>query len=147
MTRKFTGYHMLGILVAFFGTVIAVNLTMATLASSTFGGIQVQNSYVASQEFNGWLAQAEEQEKLGWEVDSSWMGNGRLLVTASGPGAAAQVSATARHPLGQMPDLALAFDRAGDGSFVSQEKLPPGRWIVRLHIVDGASEWRREDRF
>jgi nitrogen fixation protein FixH len=147
MSRKFTGYHMLAVLVAFFGTVIAVNLTMASLASSTFGGIQVQNSYVASQNFNTWLEQAEEQEKLGWQVASSWQGDGRLRVTATGPGPAATLQATARHPLGQMPDLDLAFERAADGAFVSLDKLPPGRWIVRLQLNDGASEWRREDRF
>jgi nitrogen fixation protein FixH len=40
------------ILVAFFAVVIAVNLLMARLAISTFGGVVVENSYVASQHFN-----------------------------------------------------------------------------------------------
>ena len=147
MSRRFTGFHMLAILVAFFGTVMAVNFTMASLASSTFGGIQVQNSYVASQNFNGWLEQAERQEKLGWEVASGWQGDGRLLVTASGPSPAAQLTAAARHPLGQKADMDMAFERQPDGSFVSLQELPPGRWIVRLQLTDGADEWRREDRF
>ena len=54
MTKPFTGWHMTAILVGFFSTVIAVNVYMAHAAISTFGGTVVDNSYVASQEFNGW---------------------------------------------------------------------------------------------
>ena len=52
MPRTFTGRHMTMVLVAFFGTIIVVNFTMARFASSTFGGVVVENSYVASQHFN-----------------------------------------------------------------------------------------------
>jgi len=55
MTGRFTGWHMTFILVSFFAVVIAVNLTMAHFASSTFGGLVVENSYVASQKYDGWL--------------------------------------------------------------------------------------------
>jgi nitrogen fixation protein FixH len=48
----FTGWHMLGIMVAFFGVIIAVNLTMAYNAIHSWSGLVVQNTYVASQEFN-----------------------------------------------------------------------------------------------
>ena len=64
--RPFTGWHMTAILVAGFAVVIAVNMAMATIAVRSFGGTVVENSYVASQKFNGWLAQARAQEKLGW---------------------------------------------------------------------------------
>ena len=45
--RPFTGRHMAAIMVAFFGVVIAVNVYMARLATSTFTGVVVENSYVA----------------------------------------------------------------------------------------------------
>ena len=61
MTRNFSGKHMAIILVSFFGVVIVVNLVMARLAVSTFGGVVVENSYVASQEFNRWLEEAEAE--------------------------------------------------------------------------------------
>ena len=63
--RKFTGWHMTGILVAFFGVVVSVNVFMAQAAISTFDGTVVDNSYVASQKFNGWLDKAEAQKALG----------------------------------------------------------------------------------
>ena len=101
MSRKFTGIHMFAILVGFFGTVMAVNFTMASLATSTFGGVTVKNSYVASQKFNSWLDQAAEQDALGWEVTTSWRDDGHLVVSATGPGTKARLAAHARHPLGR----------------------------------------------
>jgi nitrogen fixation protein FixH len=44
MEGPFTGRHMTAILVGFFGVVIAVNLLMARFATSTFGGIVVENT-------------------------------------------------------------------------------------------------------
>ena len=60
----FTGWHMLAICVAFFGVVIAVNVVMADLAISTFSGEVVENSYVASQRFNGWLDEAKAEAEM-----------------------------------------------------------------------------------
>jgi nitrogen fixation protein FixH len=64
--RTFTGRHMLIVVVSFFGVVIAVNLTMAVLASQTWTGLVVKNSYVASQHYNEVLAEARQQDSLGW---------------------------------------------------------------------------------
>ena len=56
MRREFTGRDMAKILVAGFGLVVAVNFGMATIAARSFSGTVVDNSYIASQKFNGWLA-------------------------------------------------------------------------------------------
>ncbi len=146
MTRNFTGWHMAAILVAFFGVVVGVNLLMASLATSTFGGIQVENSYVASQKFNGWLEEAERAEGLGWQATATLDADGHVRVVAVGPGASAQLVATARHPVGRQPDQQLTFERAADGSFVSREVLVPARWILRLELTEGGAMWRREVR-
>ena len=65
-TRKFTGWHMAAIMVAFFGVIIGVNLTMAMLAVGSWTGLVVKNSYVASQHFNETLEDAQRQKALGW---------------------------------------------------------------------------------
>ena len=80
----FTGRHMTAILVAFFAVVIAVNFTMARFAMSTFGGKVVENSYVASQHYNVWLARAEanRERKTGHGVTSHirpWLRNWNTL--------------------------------------------------------------------
>ena len=145
MTRRFTGWHMATILIAFFGVVVAVNLVMARYAGSTFGGVVVENSYVASQHFNRWLDESASEKALGWDAVTAWRSDGRLAVTLSGPGEAARLAATARHPLGRRPDVALAFDRLGNGRFLSRTALPAGRWLMRLEVADGGRTWRREE--
>ncbi len=106
---------------------MAVNFVMAGFASSTFGGVVVDNSYVASQRFNGWLDQARVQAGLGWSAKASRLADGRVVLTFSGtPGTGLTVTAVARHPLGRMPDAALTFVREADGRFVSTAPLPLG---------------------
>ena len=70
MKREFTGKHMAAILVGGFAIVISVNMFMAYKATHDFGGVVVENSYVASQKYNEWLNQAEREKALGWEVSA-----------------------------------------------------------------------------
>lgn len=145
MSRRFTGWHMTAIMLGFFGVVVAVNLTMATLASRTFGGTVVDNSYVASQNFNRWLAEARDQAALGWSADVERTGDRHLNVTLAsptGPLDGARVGAVAHHPLGRAPDVALAFVARGGGAYLSSEPLPAGRWSIRVSIVHGGNEAR-----
>jgi nitrogen fixation protein FixH len=144
MNGEFTGRRMAMILVAFFGVIILVNLTMARLAMSTFGGVVVENSYVASQEFNRWLDAAEADRALGWEAALVRRPDGRVGLELSGAPAGIEVSAHARHPLGRLPDESLTFAAEGGGRFVSREVLPPGRWTVRIEARNGERAWRHE---
>jgi len=145
MTQSFTGRHMALILVVFFGIVILVNFTMARFASATFGGIVVENSYVASQEFNRWLDKADAERALGWDAITAWRPDGRLAVTLEGVPPGVDVRATARHPLGRLPDRALTFEPAGERRFVSREVLPEGRWLLRLEVTAAGRTWRSEE--
>ncbi|MCW3835621.1 FixH family protein [Sphingomonas canadensis] len=148
MTRRFTGWHMLACMVGFFGVVIAVNVAMATLAARTFGGTVVKNSYVASQQFNTWLAEADAQQKLGWKAEAEAI-DGRLVIgaqSATAPLTGARVTAVAMHPLGRAADIPLAFNEAEPGRFVAATRLPAGRWRVRIRIErDGrAADYLRD---
>lgn len=145
MNGTFTGRHMTGILVAFFAVVIGVNVTMATLASGTFGGVVVDNSYVASQHFNRWLDEAAKERAIGWQAVLARTPNGRVIVTLSGGNETAlRLAATARHPLGRLPDRELNFVPQGQGRFVSVQPLPAGRWRLRLSAAGHAATWRAE---
>jgi len=144
MTGEFTGKHMAALMVGGFGIVIAVNLVMAGYANATFGGVVVENSYVASQKFNTWLDEAERARALGWDIAATRGDSGRLVVTAGNVPQGARVSGVARHPLGTERDLALTFEDTGNGSFISGESLPEGRWTLRLEVVAGDKSWRGE---
>jgi len=78
--RPFTGRHAAILLVLFFGVVIAVNLTMARLASGSYGGEVVKNSYVASQNFNKWLGEAQRERSLGWTARAARSGGNKVVV-------------------------------------------------------------------
>lgn len=67
--HPFTGGHMLAVVALFFGTIIAVNIAMVFAATSTFPGLVVANSYVASQNYNKLLAEARLQEAAGWQAE------------------------------------------------------------------------------
>lgn len=135
-----TGRIVLGIMVAFFGVVIAVNVAMARLAAGTFGGTVVENSYVASQKYNQWLAQGRAQERLGWTTPISLDGQRRVVLGV--PGAGFTASGSAHHPLGRAADVPLAFRMGDDGRLVSTTALPAGRWQVRLEIRQGRDRKR-----
>lgn len=146
MTARFTGWHMLALMVAFFGVVIAVNLFMARVAIGTFGGTVVDNSYVASQKFNTWLEQAREQDKLGWKVAMTLDGARRAEVRVAVQGeplTGIAATAVAEHPLGRAPDVALAFVDTGDGVLRATTPLPDGRWLVRLTLTRDGKTVRR----
>lgn len=145
MTRRFTGWHMFAILIAFFGTVIAVNFVMAYFATRTFGGTVVDNSYVASQEFNRWLAEARAQEKLGWTNHVALDATRHVTLSASADTQALtglSATAVARHPLGRETDIPLRFVTVSPGQLRSVDALPTGRWLVHLTIRSGANEAR-----
>lgn len=139
--RTFTGRHMTMILVAFFGVVIAVNLVMARAAIGTFGGTVVDNSYVASQNYNDWLEQGRAQRALGWDATLSRDADGYLMATLTASGTAladaSSVTATVRPPLGRAEVQRLQFVALGEGRYRSLQPIGAGRQDVKLTVVRG----------
>lgn len=153
MTQKlktpFTGRHMTAIMIAFLGTVVAVNVLMAVIATGSFGGTVVDNSYVASQQFNGWLKQARTQEAMGWHEKIVLDAERRIHLQISGRAGGdeekltnAIVKATASHPLGRVPEQAISFREIRPGHYIAAASLPRGRWIVHFTVISGAHEKR-----
>ena len=144
MTRTFTGKHFTAIMVVGFGIVMAVNFTMASYATGGFSGVVVENSYVASQKFNGWLEEAREQERLGWHGTLARDEQARLVVAAPGIPAGAQVSAELRRPIGRHETTTLVLQSDGAGNFRSDGPLAPGRWIARIVVTSDGQTVRFE---
>jgi len=147
-TGPFTGKHFAAVMVAFFAVVIAVNVFMAREAIHTFGGEVVENSYVASQNFNTWLDEAAKEKALGWTASARHLPDGKVEVSLAGaPAEGVILKVEARHPLGRLPDQDLAFVRQHDGSFVSTAALPMARWKLRIEAKAGDKRWRTEQDF
>jgi nitrogen fixation protein FixH len=143
-SRSFTGKHMALVFVAGFGIVIAVNLLMASFAIGSFHGTVVDNSYVASQNYNGWLAKAEASKNLGWDVRASQRADGRVVLDTAGVPAGAQVAAEAERPLGARENTPLAFAPDAGGRWISDKPLAGGRWQMRIAITAAGQEWAGE---
>jgi len=140
MTRGFTGWHMTAILVGFFAIVIAVNVTMARLASSTFGGALAENGYVASQDYNRWIAAAKHQDQLGWAA-SARIADKRLVLDVTGVDfPTAEVDLV--HPLGRVKQTRLTMRAIAPTRLVSVERVPPGRWQVHTLVRSAGHEAR-----
>ncbi|ANH04396.1 cation transporter [Shinella sp. HZN7] len=131
----FTGWHMAGVMVLFFGTIITVNLIMAWNASNSWSGLVVPNTYVASQQFNGKVAQARALAASGIEGDLT-VKEGRIayrVTDAKGaPLVADDVSAVFKRPVDERKDFTVALEPAGEGLFVADRPVPAGQWIVDI---------------
>ncbi len=142
-TRKaftFTGWHMLAIMLAFFGTIITVNFTMAYFATSTWSGLVVKNTYVASQEFNGKTAAIKEMLATGIAGDLSVDTKGmryRLTLPNNVPVVADSVLAHFKRPVGEHQDFELVMTPAGDGLYLAETAVLPGSWIVEIKATKG----------
>lgn len=136
--REFTGRHAAIVFVGAFALIIGVNIALAYSAVKTFPGLEVQNSYVASQEFNDRQA---AQEALDWTVQAN-AENGRvsLSITDAGgsPVQVADLSATLGRATHVRDDIAPEFQFDGS-AYVAPVELGAGNWNIRMvaHAHDG----------
>lgn len=146
--RPFTGAHMLAVVLLFFGTIIAVNVVMATAAVRTFPGLNARNGYVASQTYNRLLKDAEAQRANGWQARLDAPGGWVRLSLADRDGAPLRgltVTALAGRPASAAEDRTLAF-RATEAGYESVEPLAPGRWLIEIEARNGGLAWRETRR-
>lgn len=149
--RELTGRKVFFITTGAFGVIIAVNLVMAYSAISTFPGVEVRNSYIASQGFD---AARDRQEALGWDASVSHdpaQGMLRLALTDRATGLPAEVrrlEVLVGRATEARDDQRPAFDPIG-GVWQAPATLTRGKWIVRIEAEapDGTLFRQRRDIF
>ncbi|MEP1330151.1 FixH family protein [Pseudophaeobacter sp.] len=129
--REFTGRHALMVFGGAFTVIIGVNIALAVNAVKTFPGLEVKNSYVASQEFD---VRRDAQQALGWSVYASATQDQVKLEISDADGnpvEVAKLTATlgrATHVKDdQQPDF--QFDGA---AYVAPAELGDGNWNIRM---------------
>ena len=130
MITEIKGKHVLAGFVLAFGIIISVNLTLAYNAVKTFPGLEVKNSYVASQAFD---RNRTAQLALGWEVSATLDHDVlSLFIVKDGqaisPVIEHAVFGRATH-VGQDQTPAFEFDGHALRAIV---KGGPGNWNLRL---------------
>ncbi len=147
---ELTGRKVLAITVSAFAVIIGVNLVMAFKAISTFPGLEVKNSYVASQNFD---TERVAQQALGWSLTPDYdpASNALRLTFTDAEGLPVQVR-----------DLAVLVGRSTEakddqtpefireaGAYLARLDLAPGKWLLRVtaKAADGTLFQQRLDLF
>lgn len=128
---EFTGRHMWLLVIGFFGVIIAVNIGMAIVASTSWTGLVVSNSYVASQEFEDKRIAHEAQKAAGWQATFTYSPGIAKVVIVDGAGQPIDlgpVTLKINRPVGGHDDQAVSLERAPDGSYAATLKLTTGVW-------------------
>lgn len=129
--RQIRGHHVAMMFGGAFAIIIAVNVTMAVQAVRTFPGLEVKNSYVASQSFD---AERREQEALGWTLETEIVGD-RLILRITDPDGPVLPEITAAQigrPTNVADDRELAFVPDGTQFVADVADLHPGSWYLRV---------------
>jgi nitrogen fixation protein FixH len=120
------GWHVFATFFVAFSIIIAVNLTLAFNAIRTFPGLEVKNSYVASQAFD---ADRTAQLALNWDVSATLQGNNlTLTIIEDGKAISPKIDS-------------VIFGRATN---VSQDQFPDFTFdgnSLRAHVDGGDGNW------
>lgn len=131
MVKEITGRHVLIGFVSAFGIIFSVNMFLLYNAVSTFPGLEVKNSYVASQSFNNL---SEAQRELNWTPDAVYK-DGKLHVTLTGESGALvfpdELNMRIGRPTHGREDQSAVLERNFDGYWYDID-LDEGKWFVYL---------------
>ena len=146
---RLSGYHVAAMFAAFFGVIIAVNFTMAWFASSSWTGLVVKNSYVASQNYNEKIDAARNQKAMGWRTDFSYSNNLLSLFIRdkdNQPIFFDKLTLVIGTPVSENKDRSLVLDPKNSGVYQASIKLSEGVWAYEL-VSEGEIPYRFEGRF
>lgn len=146
---EITGRKVLVFTTGAFAIIIAVNVLMAYKAISTFPGLEVANSYVASQTFD---KERKAQEALGWTLRPDYAPQTGLQLAftdaAGQPVAVRDLSVLVGRSTEASDDSTPQFVREA-GVYTAPVQLAPGKWM--LHVTaraeDGTLFQQRLDLF
>lgn len=146
--QEITGRKVLVFTAGAFGVIVAVNVLMAYKAVSTFPGLEVKNSYIASQT---WDAENKAQKALGWTLSHGYdLGERQLrlsFVDADGvPVQLASLEVLIGRTTAASDDQQPHFKRVG-AEYVAHAALNPGKWMMQVvaHAPDGTRFHQRID--
>lgn len=128
---ELTGRHVFFITTGAFAVIIGVNLLLAFKAVSTFPGLEVGNSYVASQGFNDRKA---AQEALGWKMKPAYDGGRMQLAFFDRDGVPMPVTdleVLVGRTTAAKDDVWPAFAAVGTG-YEATVSLARGKWMVKV---------------
>ncbi len=132
--KPLTGRHVFAIFILAFGIIISVNIFMAYSAIKTFPGVEVENSYIASQTFD---QRKFDQIGLGWVTHASYE-NGQLEFSIRDQDGnavhAGIVDAVIGRPTTDRNDERVEFV-IQHGVYTASIPLDAGMWMLKINAV------------
>ncbi len=145
--RRFTGRHMLLIMLGFFATVFAANMTMVYFASHSWTGLVVKNSYVASQEFDATTAKMRANAAVDIRPTLSYAAGVLRVTLHTRSGAAVNalaIKVALGRPSHESEDVVLDMAPRGAGVYESTRTFGVGQWTGTITAdVPGHGSWSR----
>jgi nitrogen fixation protein FixH len=138
--KPLSGWTVLAILLAFFGTVATVNGIMIHYALSTFPGVTDDNAYEHGVHYNDTLAAAALQNKVGWVAQGRIVRGleGRAAVEISirdkdgAPVEGLQVAGRLEFMPDSHFDMALDLTETSAGVYRTEIKANSGVWLLEM---------------
>lgn len=148
MTRELKGWHVLAMVLTFFGVTIGVNVLLTTYALSTFSGEDIAKPYQRGLAYNAVLASRRAQAVLKWSASIDVARDGSsgavVAVTIAGvdgvPRSGLNVEATLRRPTDARFDRTVALEADGHGAYRAIVKdVAVGQWDIVARAHDAQS--------
>jgi nitrogen fixation protein FixH len=143
---RLTGRMVFASVLAFFGVVIAVNVTMMMLAIRTLPGTDVDSAYRSSLNYNAEIAAARRQQAQAWRVAGHVErdADGRTVVRveardgAGTPATGLAFSALLERPIDKRADRAVPLAERAAGVYRGETvDVAPGQWDLVLEAERG----------
>ena len=145
-----TGWHVLAMLVAFFGIDIAINTVFMVKAYSTFPGEISKTPYEDGLAYNSDLAQKRAQAALGWRLAAGPDGSGHLRVDAAdrtgAPVRGLKVQVHIERPATEDGQSDVTLREAEPGVYRADTAPLRGAWDLSVTADDGHGHVAKADR-
>src|SRR4051812_21129269 len=148
-TKPLTGTKVFLMLVAFFGVVIGVNVTMMKLAIATLPGTDVDSPYAAGLTYDREISAAQDQAARKWKVNAhierGTDGGAVLRVEARDAGglpvSGLKFGGRLERPTDKRADLQVELAEVGNGIYRGNAaSVAPGQWDL---VIEGEARGAR----
>ena len=142
--KTLKGWHVLLIMLGFFGVMFAVNGVFLYHAITSFPGEDVKKSYVQGLNYNDTLAERAAHAELGWTAEAGVQGENLVFRLRDADGAPLSnytVIGEVRRLATRDADHAVIYEARPDGDYVAPAAdLGPGQWVLRINVLDPAAD-------
>lgn len=128
---------------------VVVQLSVVTLATTSFEGLDDVEYYRHGVEYGKEIARQKMQKELGWKLSPIVKDDKVYLALQDADGKPvqrAQVTATAGRPATLKEDVDVSLKEVGPGIYEAPLRLQPGAWRLRLVVNKGDTLLKAEFR-